>query len=457
MAGFCQAGGVGLALANWIAEGDPGMDIWAMDASRFGGWATAAYTNAKVREYYSRRFKITFPNEELPAGRPLHTTALYDRYREANGVWGASFGLEVALWFQDPGREPVEEITFRRSNAFPVVAAECAAVRKRVGITETSGFAKYRVEGQGAEAWLDRIPANRTPPTGRITLSPMLNYKGKLIGDFTLANLGDHFILFGSGPAEEYHMRWFMSELPPNGDIEVAPLGQTMVGLSTVGPASRDVPASVADRDVGRAAFRFMDIKAMDLGMIPALVGRLTYTGDLGYEIWVGPENLRGLYDLLMQAGRKHGIVDFGLRALDSLRLEKGFGSWAREYRPIYGPAEAGLSRFVALDKGEFVGSEAARRERANGPRRRLVTMVVDDDDTDVVGDEPVWHDGEVVGWVTSGGYAHTVGCSVAFGYVPPELADPAARLEIEIIGSRRGAAVQPAPLFDPDGLRMRS
>ncbi len=457
MAGFCQAGGVGLALANWITEGDPGMDIWAMDASRFGGWATAAYTNAKVREFYSRRFKITFPNEELPAGRPLHTTALYDRYTDANAVWGASFGLEVALWFQDRGREPVEEITFRRSNAFPVVAAECAAVRNRVGITETSGFAKYRVEGRDAGAWLGRILANRIPPPGRITLSPMLNYKGKLIGDFTLANLGDHFILFGSGPAEEYHMRWFMSELPPNGDVEVAPLGQTMVGLSIAGPASREVLASVADHDVGRADFRFMDIKAMDLGMIPALVGRLTYTGDLGYEIWVGPENLRGLYDLLLQAGRKHGIVDFGLRALDSLRLEKGFGSWAREYRPIYGPAEAGLSRFVALDKGEFVGSEAARRERANGPKRRLVAMVVDSDNADVVGDEPVWHDGEVVGWVTSGGYAHTVGCSVALGYVPAELADPAVRLEIEIIGSRRGAEVQPAPLFDPDGLRMRS
>ena len=200
MAGFCQAGGVGLALANWITEGDPGLDIWAMDASRVGDWATPVYTNAKVREYYSRRFKITFPNEELPAGRPLHTTALYDRYTDANAVWGASFGLEVALWFQDPGREPVEEITFRRSNAFPVVAAECAAVRNRVGITETSGFAKYRVEGQGARAWLDRILANRIPPPGRITLSPMLNYKGKLIGDFTLANLGDHFIVFGSGP-----------------------------------------------------------------------------------------------------------------------------------------------------------------------------------------------------------------------------------------------------------------
>ena len=363
----------------------------------------------------------------------------------------------MALWFQDPGKEPVEEITFRRSNAFPVVAAECAAVRNGVGITEISGFAKYRVEGQGAQAWLDRVLANRVPPPGRLTLSPMLNHQGKLIGDFTLANLGDHFIVFGSGVAEDYHMRWFLSELPLNGTVRVAPLGQKLVGVSIAGPASRDVLASVTHCDLGREAFRFMDIRAMDVGMIPALAGRLTYTGDLGYEIWVGPENLRGLYDLLLQAGEAHGIRDFGLRALDSLRLEKGFGSWAREYRPIYGPVEAGLSRFVALDKGGFVGSEAARREYESGPTRRLVTMVVDAADADVVGDEPIWYDGGVVGWVTSGGYAHTVGCSVALGYVPADLVDLAAELEIEIIGDRRRALVRPAPLFDPGGHRMRA
>ena len=457
MAGFCQAGGVGLALANWMAEGDPGLDVWAMDAARFGDWATVEYTNAKVRENYSRRFKIAFPNEELPAARPLHTTPLYDRYTQANAVWGASFGLEVPLWFQDRGREPVEEVTFRRSNAFPVVAAECAAVRGGVGMIEISGFAKYRIEGRDAASWLDRILTNNVPPPGRITLSPMLNHQGKLIGDFTVANLGDHYIVFGSGPAEDYHMRWFLSRTRPDCRVEVAPLGRTMVGLSIAGPASRHVLAAVADQDVGPDVLRFMDIKAMDLGMVPALVGRLTYTGDLGYEIWVGPEHLVALYEVLLGAGREHGIRDFGLRALDSLRLEKGFGSWAREYRPVYGPAEAGLSRFVALDKGEFVGDEAARQEREKGPERRLVTMVVDAVDADAVGDEPVWHGGEVVGWVTSGGYAHTVGCSVALGYVPSELADPRQPFEIEILGNRRRATLQPAPLFDPQGNRMRS
>lgn len=457
MAGLCQGGGVGLALANWMTEGDPGMDIWAMDASRFGDWATMAYTNAKVRENYSRRFKITFPNEELPAARPLHTSPLYDRYTDANAVWGASFGLEVALWFQHPDREPTEDITFRRSNAFPAVAAECTAVRGGVGITETSGFSKFRVEGAGAAAWLDRMLANRVPPPGRIILSPMLNHQGMLIGDLTMANLDDHFLLFGSGIAEDYYMRWFLSKLPVNGKVRVEPLGQRLVGLSIAGPRSRDVLASVTDHDVGPVSFRFMDIRAMDIGMIPALVGRLTFTGDLGYEIWVGPENLRGLYDLLLQAGRDHGMRDFGLRALDSLRLEKGFGSWAREYRPIYGPAEAGLSRFVALDKGDFIGSDAASREREAGHARRLVTLVVDAADADVVGDEPIWHEGQVVGWATSGGYAHTVERSVALGYVLAGLADPSAQLEIEIIGDRRAASAQASPLFDPEGFRMRA
>ena len=456
MAGFCQGGGVGLALANWMTEGDPGFDVWAMDVSRFGDWATMEYTNAKVRENYSRRFKITFPNEELPAARPLHTSPLYDIYTQSNAVWGASFGLEVALWFQDLDKEPVEEITFRRSNAFEVVAAECAAVRNRVGITETSGFAKYRVEGKGAQPWLDRILTNRVPPPGRIVLSPMLNHQGKLIGDFTIANLGDHFMLFGSGPAEDYHMRWFLSNLPRKGEVRVAPLGQTLVGVSIAGPASRELLASVTNHDVGPEAFRFMDIKTIDVGMIPALVGRLTYTGDLGYEIWVGPENLRGLYKLLKRAGDTHGIRDFGLRALDSLRLEKGYGSWAREYRPIYSPAEAGLSRFVALDKGEFIGRDAARLDIDRGPSRKLVTMVVDVEDADVVGDEPIWCDGKVVGWVTSGGYAHTVHRSVALGYLPTRLAHPQAPLKIEIIGDLRRATVQPVPLFDPDGSRMR-
>ncbi|MCP3973588.1 MAG: FAD-dependent oxidoreductase [bacterium] len=457
MAGLSQGGGVGLALANWITEGDPGMDIWAMDIARFGDWATMAYTNAKVRENYSRRFRITFPNEELPAGRPLNTTALYDRLSEHNAVWGASYGLEHPLWFQDHGKEPIEDVTFRRSNRFNPVAAEVRAVRESVGLSEISAFAKYDVTGPGAADWLGRVLANRVPDEGRLNLNPMLNHRGKLIGDFTVANLGGgDFRVFGSGVAETTHMRWFLENLPADGSVRIRALGQQLAGISIAGPNSRTLLADLVTEDVGAESFRFMDIRKMDLGMIPALVGRLTYTGDLGYEIWVGPENLRGLFDLLMDAGAVYDIRPFGFRALDSMRFDKNFGCWALEFRPIYGPAEAGLDRFVNLAKGPFIGREAVLAEKEQGPERRLVAFVVDADDADVSGDEPIWHNNEVVGWVTSGAYAHWSEASMALGYVPAALAGETSGFEIEVIGNRRESTIQPTPLFDPQRLRMK-
>jgi len=457
MAGLSQGGGVGLALANWMRDGDPGFDVWAMDVARFGDWTTPAYTNAKVRENYSRRFRITFPNEELPAARRLRTTPVYDRLRERNAVFGAVFGLEHALWFAPAGSEPAEEVTFRRSNAFGPVGEECSAVREAVGMIETSSFAKYEVTGPDAQAWLARTLANRMPREGRLTLSPMLNHAGRLIGDFTVAKLGpERFLIFGSGIAEQYHMRWFLRHLPERG-VAVRALGLDLVGLSIAGPRARDLLARVAGDDVSSEAFRFLDVREMDVGMIPALVGRITFTGDTGYEIWVRPECQRALFDLLVENGSDLGLRPFGARALDSLRLEKSFGTWAREYRPIYGPYEAGLGRFVDLKKNDFIGREAAAREHEEGPKRRLVALVVDADDADVIGDEPVWHGGEVVGWVTSGRYAHHVGASVALAYVPAAIAGTGEPLEVEILGERRPARVQPEPLFDPKGERLRA
>ena len=458
MAGFSQGGGVGLVLAGWMTDGDPGMDVWAMDAARFGSWATPAYTEAKVREFYSRRFKIAFPNEELPAARPLRATAIYDEQTAANAVWGTAFGLEHPLWFQRPGLDPMEEITFRRSNAFDVVGEESRAVRERVGLIEISDFAKYTVTGPGANAWLSGLLTNRIPGPGRMALSPMLNERGKLIGDFTVAAIDtDSYNVFGSGVAEQYHMRWFGRHLPDDGSVQLSAEGLALVGLSIAGPASRDVLQDVAATDVSAEAFDFLDFRHLDVGMIPAMVGRITYTGDLGYEIWVRPEYLRTLFHTLREAGQPHGLRLFGLRALDSLRLDKSFGSWAREYRPIYGPYEAGLGAFVKLDKGEFVGRDAAVAERDSGPARRLVTFAFDAVDADVIGDEPIWHNDEVVGWVTSGGYAHWSQQSVALGYVPSELADVSKRFKIEILGIRRQAALLKEPLFDPAGSRMRN
>lgn len=457
MAGFSQGGGVGLALANWMIHGDPGFDVFAMDVSRYGDFATLAYTNAKVRENYSRRFSIRYPNEELPAARPLLTTPIYDRLKAAGAVFGASYGLETLLWFAPEGVK--DAFSWRRSTDFETVGAEARAVREGVGLMETSGFAKYAITGEGAEAWLDRLLACRIPQVGRMTLAPMLKDDGKLIGDFTLAKLGEEdFLLIGSGIAEDYHMRWFEAHLPEDGSVSLKALKLELVGLSIAGPKARDVLAGLTHLDVSDAAFPFLDIRRMDLGMAPVIVGRVSYTGDLGYEIWMKPEYQRYLFELLMEKGAASGIRLFGLRALNALRVEKSFGSWAREYRPLYGPVEAGLGRFIATGKdADFIGKVAAMKEKADGGALRLRTFVLGARDADVIGDEPIYLDGVVRGWVTSGGYAHTSGVSVAMGYVPKEIADRSDGWSIELLGEILPARLQANPLFDANGQRMRT
>ncbi len=456
MAGFSQGGGVGLALSNWIVDGDPGEDIFAMDVARFGEFATLQYTNAKVRENYSRRFSIRYPNEELTDARPLKTTPVYDRLRGRGAVFGAAYGLEIPLWFAPEGVE--DEFSWRRSTDFEHVAAEVRAVREDVGIIEISGFAKYMISGPEAEAWLDRMLACRIPASGRMTLAPMLKPDGRLIGDFSLARLGpEEFLIAGSGIAEDYHCRWFEAHLPERGVSFRVKRGE-MTGLSIAGPRSRDLLQAVSDTDVSAQAFRFMDIRRMDVAMAPALVGRVSFTGDLGYEIWVSAEYQRYVYDVLKEVGKPFGIRDFGLRALNAMRLEKGFGGWAREYRPIYTAEEAGLGRFVALGKeADFIGKTAAAAHRQEGGTRRLRVFTVDAVDADAIGDEPIWHGDSVVGWVTSGGYAHHSGESMALGYVPRELADIESGWKIEVLGELLDARLQLWPLFDPDGTRMRS
>jgi dimethylglycine dehydrogenase len=496
MAGFSQGGGVGLALANWMVDGDPGHDVFGMDVARFGDWTTLRHTNAKVRETYSRRFSIRFPNEELEAARPAQTTPLHDiQTRDNNAVMGVTWGLEVPLWFAPKGSEPRDVLSFHRSNDFTHVGAEVRAVRERVGVTEIANFAKYDVTGPGAEAWLNRLLTNTMPRTGRIVLSPMLNAAGKLIGDFTVARAAaDRFLVWGSSAAQIYHMRWFEAHLPADGSVRVERLGQRLMGLMIAGPRSRDLLAALVDEDVSNAAFRFMDSRAMDVAGCPARVNRISYTGDLGYEIWVEPTYLRSLYLAVKEAGAPLGIADFGMRALLSMRLEKNWPTWFAELRPIYGPFEGGMERFVDLRKDAFIGRAAAVAERDAGPRLRRVSLIVEAEDADVMGDEPIWARGvpdpgtvapphgtgaprfdaagretpkpdgrvdgdwRVVGWVTSGGFAHWVGLSMAQGYLPASLAErgETGLFEVEILGRRRPARIALEPPFDPEGLRMR-
>ncbi|MDW6020455.1 FAD-dependent oxidoreductase [Mesorhizobium sp. BAC0120] len=505
MAGFSQGGGVGLALSNWMVNGDPGFDVWGMDVARFGEWATLRYTNAKVRENYSRRFSIRFPNEELPAARPAQTTPLYDTMVAENAVMGDSWGLETPLWFAPKGTEPKDIVSFHRSNDFEHVGNEVRAVRESVGVTEIANFAKYEVTGPGAEDFLNRLMTNRMPKTGRIVLTPMLNEFGKLIGDFTIAHAGDErFMIWGSSAAQKYHMRWFEKHLPKDGSVRVHRFDMTLVGFSIAGPNSQVLLQKLVDEDVSTKAFRFMDFREIAVGGAPCMVNRITYTGDLGYEIWMQPAYQRLVYKAIKEAGEEFGIVDFGMRALLSMRLEKNFPTWFRELRPIYGPFEGSMDRFIRMEKNDFIGREAAAREQQAGPKLRRVSLVVDALDADVMGDEPIWarvngqdygtvekphgygaprfdtsgkavrgstaaegasavrgiHDGEwsVVGWVTSGGYAHHVGRSLAQGYVPAALAanEGEGLFEIEILGHRRPARINVEPLFDPKGERMR-
>ena len=496
MAGFSQGGGVGLALANWMVDGDPGHDVFGMDVARFGEWATLRHTNAKVRENYSRRFSIRFPNEELPAGRPHQTTPLYDiMIRDNNAVMGDTWGLETPLWFAPRADAAHDALSFHHSNDFEHVGAEVRAVRESVGVTEISNFAKYQVTGPGAEAWLGQMMTNTMPRQGRIVLTPMLNRRGKLIGDFTIAKAGEgRFLVWGSLAATRYHMRWFQQHMPADGSVAVSRFDMGLQGLSIAGPNARKTLEKLCDRDVSGAAFRFMDFREIDVCGAPCMVNRITYTGDLGYEIWMAPEYQRRVYVGIKAAGAAFGIADFGMRALLSMRLEKNFPTWFAELRPIYGPHEAGMDRFVKLEKNDFIGRAAAADERATGGRLRRVSFAVEDGTADVMHDEPVWarigdmdvasavepphghgaerfgpdggsapkpdpqrqDDWRVVGWITSGGYGHWVKMSLAQGYIPSELASSDTEFEIEILGKRRAARILHEPPFDPGGERMR-
>jgi dimethylglycine dehydrogenase len=457
MAGFSQGGGVGLALSRWMVDGDPGADIWGMDVARYGDWTTLAYTNAKVRENYSRRFRIRFPNEELPAARPFRTTPIYEKLQAQHAVFGDYCGLEHPLWFAPTAQEAKDEISFRRSNAHPHVASECKAVQNSVGLLEISNYGKFDIRGPGSAEWLSRMMANRVPSVGRIALTPMLNDRGKLIGDFTMCRIADdHVFLVGTYAAETYYMRWFERHMPPSG-VSVRPCAMEYVGLSIAGPNSRALLQGLVQDDLSTSAFPFMSFRRMEIGMVPGYVGRVSFTGDLGYEIWVTTDYQRALYDLLTEAGREYGLKLFGGRALNSMRVEKSFGSWAREYRPIYGPFEAGLDRFVDLKKDDFIGRSAAAEEKAGGGVLRLVTFKVDAADADAIGDEPIWHDGKTVGWVTSGAFGHRVNHSLALGYVPAAMAQAGAGFEIEIIGERRTAHRLTGAAFDASGKLMRA
>ena len=455
MAGFCQAGGVGKTLAEWMIEGEPSIDVWAMDIARFGDFATPEWGVIKSSENYERRFVMTFPNETLPKGRRQKTTSIYDRLTQKGAVWQDSFGLENALWFAASPEDAYEEPTFHRSRSHGYVAKEVEAVRASVGASEVANFANHKFTGKGAKAFLNKVLAGRIPGPGRVNLTPMLLESGKLNGDLTVACIDEEtFYLFGSSVAQNMHLRWFEKHLEGVQDVAYKNMTDEFHGIAISGPNSRELLSRLTREDVSSEAFKFRDIKDTFIGGVPALCVRISFTGELGYEIYVAPQYQLKLFEAIEEAGADLNLKWFGGRALMSMRLEKSWGAWTMDFRPDFTIMESGLDFFVDWDK-DFIGKKAALIEKKNGPSKKLSVIHIETE-TDVSGDEAVMHNGECVSYITSGGYGHSVKKSLAMTYLPVELIDSNAKLEVEILGEFKEASIVMEPLYDPSGSKMR-
>jgi dimethylglycine dehydrogenase len=349
-----------------------------------------------------------------------------------------------------------EAPSLRRSNAHDIVAAEVAATRAAAGLLDTNVYARYEVTGPKAEAWLDHLLANRLPPVGRIRLAPMLAPSGKLMGDLTVTRLAaDRFWLVGSYYLQEWHQRWFCEHLPQAG-VAIENLSESWLGFSLSGPRSRDILARLTRDDVADTALPFLGCRLMDVGFTQAIVARLSLTGELGYELTVPAAQQRALWEMLLEQGAPLGMRPIGMRAQDSLRLEKGYGVWSLEFAQSCTPAMSGLDRFIAFDKGDFIGREAALNERDRSPDQRLVLLAIDALDADATGFEPVWVGQRRVGFVTSGAYGHHVKQSLALAYVDQAIVDSSEPIEVHVVGERRPARILIEPPYDPRGLRLR-
>lgn len=456
MSGFSQGGAIGLVLANWMVEGDPGADIFGMDVARYGSFASNdKYLRDTTAQFYARRFVIAYPNEELPAGRPLKMTPSYDAQKAVGAVFGVVWGMETPQYFADRP-DFIEQPSLRRSNAHSIVAAEVAATRTAAGLLDTGVYGRYEVSGPKAAEWLDRLLANRLPPVGKLRLAPMLSPSGKLMGDLTVTRLAaDRFWLVGSYYLQEWHLRWFRDHLPSSG-VTLENLSESWLGFSLSGPRSREILARLTRADVSDASLPFLGFRPLDIGLTQAVVARLSLTGELGYEINVPASQQRALWEALQEHGAPLGMKPIGMRAQDSLRLEKGYGVWSLEFAQSYTPAMSGLDRFIAFDKGEFIGRDAALAERDAGPSQRLVLLAIDALDADVTGFEPVSVGTRKVGFVTSGAYGHHVRQSLGLAYVDRSIAEKPAPLTVHVVGEPRGARILAEPPYDPKGLKLR-
>ncbi len=457
--GFSQSGGMGLMAAQWIIEGETKYDMFAWDMARFGSWAGKDFTKARVGNQYAHRFSIHFPNEERDAGRPVRTRPIYEMQKSLGAVMGLNYGWEHPLWYADaPGASDTNGFT--RQNWWGPVGEECKMLRDRAGIIDISNFAKYICKGPAASEWLNAVFANNMPKAiGRSCLTPLIGKRGGIAGDFTVTRLAeDEFWIIGSGMAERYHARFF-KEVPLPDGTSFESRTVEMCGFNVAGPESRNMLQRMTNASLSTEDFPFMRSKMIDLAGVQVLALRVSFTGDLGWELHCATEDQERLYSALIEAGKTSGAGPVGGRALMSLRVEKGYGSWSREYSPEYWPQEVGLERLCKMDK-DFLNKTAVAGSLKIVAREHLVLLALDGADTDAsnadaTGGEPIFKDGIGIGRVSSGTYGYTVGMSLALGFVKD--AQPGDRVDVMVLGRPHKATILHEPPFDPDGVKLRA
>jgi glycine cleavage system aminomethyltransferase T/glycine/D-amino acid oxidase-like deaminating enzyme len=468
-AGFCAhgiagAGGIGRQMASWIAEGEPELDLWKMDIRRFGAqYRSQAFTLARTTEVYQTYYDIHYPNEERLAGRPLRLSPAYPRLVELGAVFGEKSGWERPNWFAPNGadRPDLEALRPRGwagQHWDPAIGAEALATRQAAGLYDESSFAKIEVSGPGACAFLQGLCANDVDvESGQIVYTQMLNSRGGIETDFTVTRLAPDLFFIVTGTAFGNHdLGWIRKHLPDDGSVDVRDITSSRACLGLWGPRARDILAALTKADLSNDAFPYLSAHQITVGYVPVLALRVTYVGELGWELYPPAEYGTALWDALWQAGQPHGLVAGGYRAIDALRLEKGYRVWSADITPDETPYEAGLGFAVRLDKGEFIGRDALVAAKAAGPRKRLRCLVLDDPRSVCLGNEPVRIDDEIAGRVTSGGYGFAVEKSIAYAYLPPAVAI-GSRGEVDVFGEWVGFEVAREPLWDSGGARIRS
>ena len=454
--GFSQSGGMGLMAAQWIINGESDYDMFAWDVARFGPWADAKFTKARVGDQYAKRFAIHFPNEERAAGRPVRTRPIYEMQQAMGAVFGLNYGWEHPLWFADaPG--VADTNGFTRQNWFEPVGQEVKMLRQAAGIIDISNFAKYSVRGPDAAEWLNAVFANNMPKAvGRSCLTPLIGVNGGIAGDFTVTRLADdEFMIIGGGAAERYHQR-FWKEVPLPQGTTFESRTDTMCGFNVAGPQSRALLARLTNTDLSTEAFPFMRSQRITVAGVEVIALRVSFTGDLGWELHCAQADQIRLYDALLEAGKEFGAGPVGSRALMSLRIEKGYGSWSREYSPEYWPQEVGLDRLIKIDK-DFLNKVSYLKVKDNVPREMLSLIeVLDVTNADASGGEPIFlPDGTPVGRVTSGTYGYSVEKSLALGYLKDVA--PGTPVDVMILGKPHRGVVLAEPPFDPAGTKLRA